>query len=482
MTKNLGSSAGRAVSWTLVDQGASTLLNFAYSIILARLVTPDEFGTVALLSLFLGIATVFMNGGLTIAIIQKKDTTIEDESTVFWFNLIISLVMGLVIILIAPLIADFYQKEVLKPLAYWSVFTFVLSACNSLQHALMAKRLEMKIPFIANFLGIVGSIAVSIWMAWKGYGVWALAAQTVVMAVIQTIVTWSMSNWRPRWCFRYESFRQLFSFGGYIFLTNIISICYERCFSVMLGKTVGAHDLGIYNRAYTSQNMATGALTQVVNRVAFPVFSQCQGDKDQLLKAFRYSQRAVMCLNMPAMIGLALLAKPFIAVVYGVQWLSAAPILAVLAIAASYYPMQVLNLSLLSSFGKGRSYLMLEIAKKSIGITIIVIASHYGVMAVAKGALTTSVITLIFNTYLTRRHTGFGLLKQWVDLFPTVLSCICMSVALHFYQLHFTSDNELFHLLSSVLVGAICYAISSLLFQKENVREMIKLFAKKSLV
>jgi teichuronic acid exporter len=198
-----------------------------------------------------------------------------------------------------------------------------------------------------------------------------------------------------------------------------------------------------------------------------------------LLKAFRMAQRAVMCVNMPAMIGLALVSKPFVAVVYGNQWLNAAPILSILAIPASYFPMQVLNLSLLSSYGDGRSYLALEIVKKSIGIAIIVFAAYYGVMAVAKGALTTSVITLIFNTFLTHRKIGFGLFKQWRELLPTVFSCLCMALVLYFYQREVRLHHPLFDLLSSVLIGSITYALASLVLQRKYLSEMYMLFFKR---
>jgi O-antigen/teichoic acid export membrane protein len=475
----LQNKASYAVSWSVLEQILQVFFNFAFSVVMARLVTPEDFGTVALLSLFMGVATVFMNGGLTVAVIQKKDTTREDESTVFWFNIFISLVMGAVIALAAPWIAEFYQKDILQHLTYALVFVFILSACNSLQHALFAKHLNMRVSFTINSASLIVSVIGGIIMACYGWGVWALVGQTVVMGLMQTALTWILSDWRPLFCFRKKSFQELFSFGGYIFLTNLISICHDRAYSVLIGRRIGVYDLGIYNRAFTTQIMATNALTQVVNRVAFPVFAQCQNEPEKLLRAFRTAQRCVMCLNLPAMLGIAVVAEPLIHVIYGAPWAQAAPILVILCVAASTYPMSVLNLSLLSSLGKGASFLLLELAKKAFAITLMVIASEYAIFHIACAALISSWLALAFNTYLTKRNTGFGLFAQFKELMPSLISSLGMVISVKLFQLQFPITVPWICLLYSVFVGGITYVCFSWFLQRHMVSEFIGLINKK---
>ncbi len=475
----LQNKASYAVSWSVLEQILQVFFNFAFSVVMARLVTPEDFGTVALLSLFMGVATVFMNGGLTVAVIQKKDTTREDESTVFWFNIFISLVMGAVIALAAPWIADFYQKDILQQLTYALVFVFILSACNSLQHALFAKHLNMRVSFTINSASLIVSVIGGVIMACYGWGVWALVGQTVVMGLMQTALTWILSDWRPLFCFRKKSFQELFSFGGYIFLTNLISICHDRAYSVLIGRRIGVYDLGIYNRAFTTQNMATNALTQVVNRVAFPVFAQCQNEPEKLLRAFRTAQRGVMCLNLPAMLGIAVVAEPLVHVIYGAPWAEAAPILVILCIAASYFPMQVLNLSLLSSLGKGASFLLLEVAKKSMAITLIIIASGYGIHEVAWAVLLSSLIALSLNTYLTKRNTGFGLFPQLKDLMPSLISSLGMVISVKLFQHQCPLSIPWVNLLSSVIVGGLAYIGFSLFLQRPMINDVKMLLKRK---
>jgi O-antigen/teichoic acid export membrane protein len=337
----------------------------------------------------------------------------------------------------------------------------------------------MRVSFTINSVSLIVSVIGGIIMACYGWGVWALVGQTVVMGLMQTALTWILSDWRPLFCFRKKSFQELFSFGGYIFLTNLISICHDRAYSVLIGRRIGVYDLGIYNRAFTTQNMATNALTQVVNRVAFPVFAQCQNEPEKLLRAFRTAQRGVMCLNLPAMLGIAVVAEPLVHVIYGAPWSEAAPILVILCIAASYFPMQVLNLSLLSSLGKGASFLLLEVAKKSMAITLIIIASGFGIHEVAWAVLLSSLIALSLNTYLTKRNTGFGLFRQLKDLMPSLISSLGMVISVKLFQHQCPLSIPWVNLLSSVIVGGLAYIGFSLFLQRPMINDVKMLLKRK---
>jgi len=469
----LRKKATSAISWAAIDQIVRQGLNLAISVAMARLVAPEAYGTVALLSLFTGIAGVFVDGGLSSALIQKKDATHADESTVFWFNLAAGLLMGLALFLCAPLISGFYKIGILLPVTQIYAFQFFLGACNSVQNTLFAKHLDFKTPLKINFIATLFSAFVGILLAWNGHGVWALVAQFTVGGVLQTTLIWKFSQWRPAFIFSSDSFRILFRFGGGMFLSSLLDAVYRQFYSLIIGKWYGVHDLGIYNRAETTKQLPTGALTGILSSVAFPIFSQTSDDPERLRRGLRMSIRGIMFLNIPMMIGLVVVADPLIFTLYGPVWAPAVSLLQILALGGLLWPLHVLNLSVLKAMGRSGLLLRIEVIKKAVGLSLVVMGARYGMHGMAWAIVISSVFAFVFNAYYTHKLLNYGAWRQSCDCAPALacgalMGAVVMGCA---HAMHFPPPLQLV-LLS--LGGALAYSFVSKVFRIQELDDILQ--------
>jgi len=467
--------ASTAVIWSGLDQLVQQGLSFAISLVMARLVSPTDYGTIALLQLFTGIAIVFIDGGLTSALVQKKQATRADESTVFWFNILVGVLMSLGLFAAAPLIAGFYDKPILLPITRVVSLQLFLAACNSVQGTLFAKRLDFKTPLAVGMSAMVISGAVGIVLAWQGFGVWALVAQTAIHSVLLTFFNWRWSPWRPQFVFSRRSFRDLFGFGGFIFLSGLIDNIYSRLYTVIIGKMFGVHELGIYNRAENTKQLPTGILTGVLSRVAFPVFAQTSHDLPRLLRGFRLSIRSIMFINIPMMLGIAVVARPLVLTLFGSAWVEASPYLAILAVGGVLWPLHVLNLSILKATGESRKFFYVELLKKGVSVSLLLVGAHYGMEGMAYSVVASSFFSFVFNAYYNGKILNYGPLKQFIDFSPSLLCGLLMAflVNLAANNTHFAPLLELLFL--SVL-GALVYFICVRVFRVSEYEEILLLF------
>ncbi len=307
--------------------------------------------------LFLGIATVLADGGFSMALIQRKDTTHVDESTVFWVNLAAGALLAAGISLLAPVFADFYDVPVLEPLARLMSLGVLLSAMGSVPSALTSKQLDFRRLFLVGAVAAAASGGLAVALAWQGHGIWALAGQYVTMTAVSTAMLWILSGWRPRMLFSAGSARRLFGFGGYMLASNLLDTAFSRFYTLLIGRWYGVRDLGFYQRADTTQQVPAAVLSSIASRVAFPLFSQAIDDKAQLRRGVRLALRGLMLINVPMMLGLAALAGPLLEAVFGAIWLPAAPILQVLCLAGLFWPVHVINLTVLAAQGHARLFL-----------------------------------------------------------------------------------------------------------------------------
>ena len=448
--------ARSAVFWSALDTFLRQGVSFFISIILARLLLPEDFGTVALLAIFMGIANLFVNMGLGLALIQRQDITHTDESTVFWFNLLVALVMTLGLIALAPWIADFFDLPVLVPLTRVLALTILLSALGTIHGTLMTKRLDFRTPMKVGVTTTLVSGGVAITMAWAGYGLWALAGQSLAGAIVGTSLLWLVSPWRPRLVFSAQSFKRLFGFSGWLFLSWMFDVVYQRGYTLLIGKFYGTYDLGIYNRADSTQTTASGVLTDVVSKVAFPLFSSVHQDLERMRRGMRLAVRSMMLITAPSMFGLAVLAEPFIIIVFGENWVSAAPILQVLCVVGLFYPLHVANLNVLQAQGYSRLFFKLEIVKKMVGVTLLVTGSFFGIIGIALARSLGSFISLFINGYYTGKYLDYGMWRQLTDCASSIVISLIMAAILLWAQ-GFYDDLTALRMLGLVVFGAIVY-------------------------
>jgi O-antigen/teichoic acid export membrane protein len=413
--------AAHAAWWSALEISARYGIQFAVTIMLARLLAPSDFGLIAMLLVFTAIAALLVDGGFSTALVQQQRRSDDDETTVFISSLAAGLGLGLALWLGAPLVAAFYSQPALTPLTRVVLFVLPLAALAAVPDALLTQRLDFRARTKAEVVASVCSGAVAVVLAMRGFGVWSLACQAIVAIGLRAMLLWWYSRWLPRGRFRAESFRRLFAFGGYMLMSNLIATLYMRLQSLMIGRLFDSRALGYYTLAQNTQQAPAQFMGNLLNRVGLPVFSMVSHQPAKLTGALRMSLRAALFAFIPCMVGIAVVADPLIAMLYGPRWAPAAPLLAILAVSAAFWPMQVLNMAAISAKGRSDLVFRLELAKRAVSIALVLACSPFGPMAIAWAVLVASLVAVAINTWYTHKLLGYGLLAQLRDQAATLL-------------------------------------------------------------
>ena len=461
-----------ATAWSGADILLRNGIQFAVSVALARLLVPEDFGIVAMLYLFTGIAGAFVDSGFSAALIRQQDTTHTDESTVFWFNLAIGCVVSILLVACAPFIADFFGHAVLVPLTWVMAANVFVTALSSIHVTLLTKRLEFRSQMKIGLVATVLSGAVAIWMASAGFGLWALAAQTLLASICTTVMLWWISGWRPHRVFSLASARRLFGFGSYLLASSLLDIFYTRLYSVLIGKQFGARDLGFYNRADGTKQLPVGVLTGILSRVALPVFSAVSDDQDKLRRGVRMSLMGMMLINVPMMLGLAAVAEVLIIALLGEQWLPAAAILQVLALAGVFWPLHVINLNVLLAQGHSRLFFRLEVIKKVLGISLLLLGTLFGLMGIAWSTVLFGALAFLINAHYTKRFLEYGALQQTRDFLPALTASLVMFGIVRLISVTWVT-HPLTELTALITLGAATFIGLAHVFRIESYRDAV---------
>ena len=420
-------TSGRAMAatlWSASDVVLRQGLQLAVTIVLARLLTPTEFGTVALLALFVGVAGVVVDGGFSTALIQRQDITRSDECTVFWINVVSALVMAFGLAALGPALASFFDEPVLQPLAWVMAASVLVNGFSAVHVALLTKALDFRPLLTAGLTSSLVSGGVAILLAFGGAGVWSLAAQILVSAVVTTALLWMRHSWRPDFAWSAESARRLGGFGGYVFVANLSDVVFTRSYTLLVGKLYGARDVGIYSRADSTQQLPVDMLNTIFGRVALPVFSESAGNVAALRTGARTATNSLMLLNVPLLLGVAVVAEPLVQVLFGQAWSAAAPLLQILCLAGTLWPLHVINLQVLLAQGRSRLFLKLEVAKKLIGLVLLALASTFGLVAIAWSQVVFGLVALLINAHYSRRFLDYGAVAQMRDVVPIFAAAV----------------------------------------------------------
>jgi len=413
--------AAHATWWSALEITARYGVQFVVMVVLARLLTPSDFGLIAMLLVFTTVAALLVDAGFGTALVQKQDTSADDETTVFLSGLGLSIAVGGALWAAAPWIAGFYSQPVLVPLTRLLLFVLPLGALAAVPDALLTQRLDFRSRANAEVFASLCSGVLAIFLAWRGFGVWSLAWQALAAIGIRALLLWLFSGWRPRGRFRGTSFRRLFGFGGYMLMANLLNMVSVRLQSLLIGKLFDSRTLGYYTLAQNTQQAPAQFMSGVLNRVGLPVFSTIADQPTKLVAALRLSLRVAIFVFVPCMVGIAVVAKSLITVLYGERWVPAAPLLSVLAVAAMFWPLHVLNLAAIGARGRSDLVFRLEVIKRVVSIGLIVAASRHGAMAIAWAVLASSLFGVIVNTWYSRKLLGYGVLAQLRDQSATLL-------------------------------------------------------------
>jgi O-antigen/teichoic acid export membrane protein len=463
-----------AVLWSGMDLLTRQGLGFVISIVLARLLGPEDFGTIALLSLFMGIAWVLVNVGFSSALIQKKDISHVDESTVFWFNMMVGILLAGGIAALAPWLARMYDRPVLFPLTMVMALNVVFSAACSVHAALLARALNFRTPMQIGLASTSVSGGIGLYMAWDGFGVWALVAQSLSSNLVSMLLFWTLASWRPGWVISGDSFRRLAGFGGYLLASRLLNIIFRKGYTLLLGKFFGLTALGYYTRAERIQALPTALVTGIAAKVALPLFASSNTDSVKRKEGARLAIRTMMLITVPLVFGLSALAYPVVRVLLGEQWMPVAPILQVLCLAGLLWPLDVINVNLLKAMGHARLFFRLEVAKLAAGVALLVVGSFYGVMGIAWAFVIQSVLGFALNGYYAGLHTGYGGLRQLADCLPTfLLGAGMMAVVIRVSSM--LKMETIPELALVIALGALIYLLGNLLFGVSAFRDALAL-------
>lgn len=451
MTNSLGRKNLRnATLWTATEFVLGRAANLLLIISLARLLSPEDFGTFALLSVFSGLAAALIEGGFGIALIQKHDLKDEDNSTVFWINLIISSLISILLACASSTISDFFGLEIVEQLTLIVAITVWINGLGIVQRALLVKLLAFKTLAIINLCALFVSSLSAVMLAWFGFGAFSLAAQGLVSGVITVVLLWVTGRWIPKLIFSISSAKRLFSFGGFILASTLLDVFYSKSYTFLVGKFYGLADLGQFSRAESASQLVSGLFYEPIAKVAFPAFSQMKGNRDRVRRGLKGAIKFSMLLNSAAMLTLAVVARPFVLTVFGPQWELAAQILPILVLSSLFMPLHVLNLQVLMALGRADLFFVLEVLKKVIGVLILFGSYSYGVFGVAWGLFAASIFSFAVNSWYSGILLGYGSLRQTVHVTPSLFFGLVSASAAYVAMGTIHIESEVILLLISI--------------------------------
>jgi teichuronic acid exporter len=414
--------------WSFIDSFANLGIQFIVGIILARLLSPEEFGLIGMLTIFIAVSQSFTDSGFKQALIRKKDPSQADYSTVFYFNLIIGVVCYLILFFCAGIISRFFNEPQLKLLVQVLGFSLIINAFTIVQQTILTRRIDFKLQAKISIISSVVSGVAGIGMAFAGFGVWSLAIKAITMSAITSILLWLWNKWKPVLIFSIRSFKELFSFGSKLLVSGLIDTIYRNVYYLVIGKYFSAQELGYYTRADQFKTLPSSNLTAVIQRVSYPVLSSIKEDIPKLKAAYKKLIRSTMLFCFVLMLGMAAIAKPMILTLIGEKWEPCVIYLQLLCFVGMFYPLHALNLNMLQVEGRSDLFLRLEIIKKALAIPIIIIGVIWGIKIMILGMIVNTLIAYYLNSYWSGRFIGYSFLEQVKDIFPSFLLATGMSV------------------------------------------------------
>lgn len=473
MSNSLKKDTTNGVFWSLIERFGTQGVQFLVMLVMARLLSPNDYGVVGLLVVFVSIAQAFVDGGFSQALIRKKDRTEIDNSTVFYFNIVVSVVIYLIFYLFAPYVSVFYNMPTLTPFMRVICLSIIINAFGVVQRALFNANIDFKAQAKASLIAIVISGAIGILLALRGFGPWALVWQQLSNLIVNTLFLWIYSEWRPLLAYSWKSFNELFSFGSKLLATSLLNAIYNNIQTIVIGKLYSAKSLGLYSRAAHFADLPSQQFTSVFMRVTFPVLCKVQDDMERLTSVYRRMLRVSAYIVFPLLIGMAAVAHPMIEVFIGKQWIECAYMLQIICFAEMWYPIHAINLDILQVSGRSDLFLKIEIYKKIVSLSLLALSAPFGIIAMCYSNLLSSLICLYINTYYSSKILGISLLSQLKDLFPTITLAIVMFAIVQI--IIFFIPNVFVQLIVGIIVGVVVYVSLSYILRFSELKELISL-------
>lgn len=470
----------KGVAWSGIDNVAQYAVSFLVSIVLARLLSPDDYGLIGIIAIFTAVCNALINGGFTTALIRKKDCTDDDFSTAFVVNLGLSVLLYAIIFLVAPYIAYFFNREELILLTRISSLGMIIGAFAIVPQTRLTKLIDFKTQTRITVISSITSGVIGIGLALLGCGVWALVAQQLSAYLLRTILLWVMNRWIPNLSFSKSSFKELFGFGWKMMVSAVIDTTWKELYQVVIGKFYNPATLGQYTRSKQFSQLFSSNLTNVIQRVTYPVLSDIQDDKERMVSAYRRIIKVTMFITAISMFFLGAMSEPLLYCLIGPKWHDAAVYLPLICVTGSFYPLHAINLNMLQIQGRSDLFLALEIIKKIIALAPLFIGAFIGIIPMLYASVVVSILSYFLNSYYSGKFLGYSSWMQIKDFAPSY--GVAMMVALSVWFLKYLPISNWIILPLQIITGicagwVICKAAKMVEF--EEVKKIINPMVKK---
>lgn len=477
MSDSLKVKASKGILWSSIERFSAQIIQFVIMIVMARILVPEDFGLIGMLTIFTAVSQSLIDSGFSQAIIRKQDRTEIDCSTVFYFNIVVSFILYIILFISAPLVAEFYNQPKLTDIMRVVCLGIIINSFSVVQRALFTINVDFRTQakasiFAASISGIIG-----ITVAYVGFGVWALVIQQLVNYAVNTIVLWFYSRWHPLKHFSWKSFNEMFSFGSKLLLSGLINTVYGNIYLIVIGKMFSSSSLGNYTNAHNFSVFPSSNISDILRKVTYPILCGIQDETERLQHVYRNFLKLSAFVVFPLMVGLSSIAKPFIAVVLGNRWELCGKLLQIICFSMMWYPIHAINLNLLQVKGRSDLFLRLEIIKKILGAIVLVVTVPLGLIAMCYGQIVSSIVALVINTYYTGKLINVGFIRQMCDLAPTILLCLIMfSVVI---LVNSFIELAIIKIITGATIGFMLYIFISYLFKFRELQIVMSLIKKK---
>lgn len=455
MEESLRNKTVKGVGWSFADSILGQGITFLVGLVLARLLTPDEYGLIGIITIFITVLNSIVDSGFSNALIRKQHTTQADYNTVFITNMVFSILMFVLLFFAAPAIATFFKRPELVNLTRVMGLVVIFNALSIVQNTILTKRLDFKTKTKASLISAVVSGIIGIGMAIKGFGVWSLVGQSLSRQLLNSCCLWFFNRWWPQLKFSLSSFKEMWSFGWKLLVSKLIDTTWKELYQVVVGKFYSPATLGQYTRGKQFAQILSANITSVVQRVSFPTLSEIQDDKTRLVNAYRKIIRTTMFVTTSLMFALAGVAHPFIYCLVGPQWEQAASFLPLICISMSLYPLHAINLNMLQVQGRSDLFLKLEIIKKAIAAVPILLGIFLSIYWMLIGTIISGIISFFLNSYYSGKMIGYSSLDQLKDILPFYGIGLLVAVSVYFFR--FLPLSNYIVLAIQILTGIIVF-------------------------
>lgn len=461
---SLRKKATSGLVWTFMDMGFSKAVGLVASIALGRLLSPTDFGLLAMIYIFTAISTAIVDGGLTESLVRSNDADQSDFSTIFYTNMLLAIGMYIVLFFAAPYISLFYGEPILTAVLRVYALVFIINAISAVHSCLFTREMNFRIHMIVSVPGIVIGTAAGILMAYNDYGVWSIVWMHLTTQGVYSIMYLIVSSWKPSFIFSKVSLKRHLDFGYKLTLTSIINTGFRNIYNVIIGKFYSTQALGQFDRARVFNDYPVQMLTVMITKVTYPLLSQIQDEKERLKMAYQQILQLVFFIAAPLMLVLSVVSEPLITLLIGEKWLQAAVFFKIMCFAGIFYPLHSFNLNVLKVYGRSDWFLKAEFINKIIAVGLIAISLFFGIYGLVWSSVAISITTLVINIHYTNKLIDYPIFQQLFDLrFTIVISAIVYVISYLFITM--VDLNQIYQVAFTFLIGTLCYVILTYLFK-----------------